>query len=253
MNIDVESRIDEQLNNQSTKDKSEQYGISTNLYTVEQYIINLYKYAQDKYLQEFLLNINTSFGFSPKKRLKLIHGYDTFTQQNKELQNLPFVLSEELFIEFEQQYIGIGKNNKEKIIKEFQHIHNKAIFDGFNESLNSFRPYYLIGGEPYQWNKSEKNLIMVKPNSQNLDQILEKAKKKIIEWISYLCGVINDKDQEENEYFELAREERLSKMLLTEIYENDFKWSLIEDEKVEILMELSDAIFEEFIDENYNI
>lgn len=32
------------------------------------------------YKDEFLRNINTPFGFSPNKRLKLIHGYDSFIE-----------------------------------------------------------------------------------------------------------------------------------------------------------------------------
>jgi hypothetical protein len=56
-------------------------------------------------------NINTAFGFAPVKRLKLIHGYDSFVESNcseasfEEFHTLPFVLSEELFIEFEQNII----------------------------------------------------------------------------------------------------------------------------------------------------
>lgn len=52
-------------------------------------------------------NINTPFGFAPVKRLKLIHGYDSFVDSNtsdssfEDYNTLPFVLSEDLFIEFE--------------------------------------------------------------------------------------------------------------------------------------------------------
>lgn len=59
------------------------------------------------------------------------------------------MLSEELFIEFEQNIIGNGEDEKESLIKEFEHIHNKAIFDTFNEALNLYRPYYSLGGPPY--------------------------------------------------------------------------------------------------------
>ena len=37
-------------------------------------------------------------------------------------------------------------------------------------------------------------------------------------------------------------------MLLTEIFENEFKWNLYEDEKAEVSMELSDLIFEEIVE-----
>ena len=50
------------------------------------------------------------------------------------------------------------------MIKEFEHIHNKAIFDTFNEALNLFRPYFLLGGPPYAWSKNEKNLVISEIN-----------------------------------------------------------------------------------------
>ncbi|EGR29489.1 IQ calmodulin-binding motif family protein, putative [Ichthyophthirius multifiliis] len=56
-------------------------------------------------------------------------------------------------------------------------------------------------------------------------------------------------DRQENEYFNQCREERLSRMLLTDIYENDYKWQLYEDEKTEFVMELSDYIFEDLVEE----
>lgn len=44
---------------------------------------------------------------------------------------------------------------------EFEKIHNKAIFDCFNEALNVFRPYFLISkyisisdGPPFPWTNS---------------------------------------------------------------------------------------------------
>ena len=50
------------------------------------------------YMKELITNLNTAFGFNPSKRLKLIHGYDSFIE---DFSTLPFVLSEELFIDFE--------------------------------------------------------------------------------------------------------------------------------------------------------
>jgi hypothetical protein len=34
----------------------------------------------ENYKEKFIKNINTPFGFSAKKRLKLIHGYDNFIE-----------------------------------------------------------------------------------------------------------------------------------------------------------------------------
>ena len=66
---------------------------------------------------------------------------------------IPFVMSEELFIEFEQKI-----RNYNNPYKEYENIHNKAVFDALNESLNNLRPYYTLGGKPYAWTKTHINL-----------------------------------------------------------------------------------------------
>ncbi|KAL4475423.1 hypothetical protein ABPG72_022058 [Tetrahymena utriculariae] len=282
----IDSRIQEQLQKLFAQDKSDSFGIPTNLKIITDYIDRLFSYVTERYMDDFLDNLNTPFGFAPSKRLKLIHGYDSFVDSScsdegnnnntDDYNTLPFVLSEELFIEFEQNIIGNGETEKEQIIKEFEHIHNKAIFDTFNEALNIFRPYYTLGGPPYSWTKSEKNLILGKATSKNLNFILEKSKARVLEWGSYLCGLVNEEEVQkcipledekgnppplsvllenltpQNEYLAQVREERLSKMLLTEIFENEYKWQLYEDEKAEVVMELADLVFEELVEEIVN-
>lgn len=79
---------------------------------VSNYINNLFTYVSKHYLSELVDHLNTPFGFAPSKRLKLIHGYDSFVDissshdnndfhEEDEYNTLPFVLSEDLFIEFE--------------------------------------------------------------------------------------------------------------------------------------------------------
>lgn len=53
----------------------------------------------------------------------------------------------------------------------------------------------------------------------------------------------------DNEYISSIREDRLGRMLLTEIFENEFKWGLYEDERAEVVMELADLVFEELVEE----
>lgn len=77
--------------------------------------------------------LNTPFGFAPSKRLKLIHGYDSFVDSSSyedesgnavathgaasdDYNTLPFVLSEDLFIEFEQNIIVHHSPTSESII-----------------------------------------------------------------------------------------------------------------------------------------
>ncbi len=43
------------------------------------------------------------------------------------------------------------------IVAESEHIHNKAVFDAINESLNKFRPYSMLGN-PMPWSTKVRRL-----------------------------------------------------------------------------------------------
>lgn len=82
-----------------------------------------------------------------------------------------------------------------QIYREIQHmenIHNKAVYDSFNEALNLFRPYYQLGGAPYLWTFTERNLTVCQINLENIDTVFERAVMKVLEWAQYGCGLQND-------------------------------------------------------------
>ena len=196
----IQMRLDEKLSLSYVIDRSEFFGIGTNLFSVTSYLFKLMNFIQnnDQYFNEILQNLNTPFGFEPKIRLKLIHGYDSFIDSNsdnsssEDFSTLPFALSEELFIEFEQSVIGNGTGNQEQIIKEFEHINNKSVYDAFNEALNITRPYFQIGGTPYQWSKLAICKKKYEISFRSVTDIFKKAYQRVIVWGSYVCGVINE-------------------------------------------------------------
>ena len=70
---------------------------------------------------------------------------------------------------------------------ESTHIHNKLLFDGFNDALDFFRPYD-IRGEPYNWQKPLTQKIN-KTTIKNYKSVFQKAKEKVLLWASTHCGV----------------------------------------------------------------
>jgi hypothetical protein len=77
--------------------------------------------------------------------------------------------------------------------------------------LNFYRPFYALGGSPYLWSKSEKNLILGVVSQKNLGSIEEKTQSKVIEWASFLCGLINEKEENHyNEELEKLKEEQIN-------------------------------------------
>ncbi|CAK60514.1 unnamed protein product (macronuclear) [Paramecium tetraurelia] len=254
----------------------------TSVREIQSYLEALFKFVLENYSTDLLKHLNLPFGFTPLKRMKLIHGYDD-DENNEEIdQNIAFPLSDHIFIEFENQRLQeLDLNDQIAFtIRELEHIHNKAIFDASNEALNYERPYFLNSGIVYPWQKINQRIFM--PNQ--LEQILEQSKKKVIDWSSFLCGFLpleeNEKVKEEkqqiieekklsmklqqlnlfenptgsdyNSSFDnlgLIRDEQLYKLLIQDIKESENKWYLVEDERVDYLMELSDQIFEQLIEE----
>ena len=98
------------------------------------------------------------------------------------------------------------------------------IFDCLNEILDSFRPYGLAG-EPYPWKMSIKAAKPITIFEETIDKSMNKAKGKVLEWASFMCGYygehddfIQDRTQSFTEdYLAQLKEERLSKMLAAEV------------------------------------
>jgi hypothetical protein len=133
-------------------------------------------------MDEFILKMNYPYGRLPTTRLQAIHGY------HNDQTTLIHVLDDNLFVEFELHYLPDDETS------DFEHIHNKAIFDTLNEVLNSYRPFYIVGGLPYTWSVSEKQLTVIIFDLSNIDVLLDRARENILEYASMLCGLISVDD-----------------------------------------------------------
>ncbi|CAK78779.1 unnamed protein product (macronuclear) [Paramecium tetraurelia] len=260
--------------------------VPTSMVDISQYIDNLFKYIMENYQQSLISNLSAPFGFTPKQRLRLIHGNeDDDIDNNKELQDqIAFPIDEAIFVEYENQRMPATDNDDEIgcAILELQHIHNKAIFDACNEVLNRFRPFYYNSGIKYPWEQKRNSLEKILNTS--LVHIMEEVKSTVLKQSKVLCGFYPTEDfeiikQEKQEIIDeknilmlmqqlnlvenpllidtniqfdnlaLIRDEQLYKLLIEDIKEQEYKWTLIEDDRAEYLMELSDQILENLIEE----
>ncbi|CAD8140169.1 unnamed protein product [Paramecium octaurelia] len=263
--------------------------VPTSMSDISEYLDSLFKYILENHKKSLIENLNTPFGFTPKQRLKLIHGNEGYDIDNdndhKEFQtSIAFPIDEAIFVEYENKRIPETDNNDEVecAILELQHIHNKAIFDACNEALNSYRPYYYNSGIKYPWERSSLNLQRI--SNESLVQILEKVKSVVLKESKVLCGFYEPEEfemvkQEKQEIIEeknllmlmqqlnlvenpllvdtnvqfdnltLIRDEQLYKLLVEDLKEQEYNWNLIEDDRTEYLMELSDQILEYLIEE----
>ncbi|CAD8047032.1 unnamed protein product [Paramecium primaurelia] len=256
-------------------------------YLISNNIDNLFKYILDHHKQSLIKNMNTPFGFTPLERLRLIHGNqeDEVNNDGQEFQKtIDYPLDETIYIEYKNQRKCMTKNDDEIewAILELQRIHNIAIFDACNEVLNHYRPYYQNSDIKHSWEQNRINLQQI--SNENITQLLEKVKlivskqskvlwgfyppedfetvkqekqdiideKHILMLMQQLSQVENPLQVDTNVQFDnldLIRDEQLYKLLKEDIKEQEYKWDLIENNRVEYLMELSDQILETLIDE----
>jgi len=81
-------------------------------------------------------------------------------------------------------------SNLSELLSESDHIHNKAIFDAVNESLNMVRPYGKFG-EPMPWSSRPRKNFFPYANENDLEGVLKTVKKCILEWADIKAGQVS--------------------------------------------------------------
>jgi len=236
-------------------------GIKTSLDQIQLYLNGLCTVIKGPYKQDFLRNINTPLGQTTTEKLSNMHAYDYIQSESSIEISTGFqqaILDVNLYLQIENQ---ISENEeKNDVAAQLEHIHNKMLFDSFNETLDSFRPYGLKG-QPYPW-KSNIKVAAPKPiTEENMDKILEKAKEKVIEWSSSMCGFFGDKEDQlldktstiNEEFLAQLREERLARMLASDVFEMEERWITYDDEEAEVQVELADLIFDKLVTETVEV
>ena len=95
--------------------------------------------------------------------------------------------------------------------------------------MDLFRPFGLIG-EPYPWKKKIKHYKIKPITEDNYEDVLEMAKDKVLEWASYQCGLLIEKEEAiwasnvtgkgaifDEAYLAQVRDEKLHNMLAIEV------------------------------------
>ena len=114
--------------------------------------------------------------------------------------------------------------NLPKAQTELQAIHNKAVFDAFNEALDFFRPFG-IKGYPCPWMTNFSDIPPLLPTETLFTSMIEKTLQRVLEWSSLMCGFIFEKEDMfmldngfmDEEQINLIREERMASVLTSEV------------------------------------
>lgn len=146
-------------------------------------------------------------GVTARAISRKVVGYDVYTRLEDEL--------------------AAGKENEDQFKQKTEHVHNKMLFDSFNEALDNFRPYGLKGC-PFPWRPNAGRIVAVQTMTQHFGEVLDRAQERVLEWAMFMCGFIPNKDDSmlgdivlEEDYLNQIKEDRLIKMLTCEVRKFD--------------------------------
>ena len=142
-------------------------------------------------------------------------------------------------------------------LRAYTNFWQRCIFECFNECLDYERPFG-IEGKPYDWVTETK--VFRRVTRAGLKKRFKSAEERLFELTMMVGGIIFEKPDSPfaNAEFSLEdrhriNEERLSRILATELLESEQSWINYNDEMAELLVELArmieDKVFFEFVAE----
>ncbi len=173
---------------------------------------------------DILSRLNTPHGLNPAEKLGVFHegsdegtGVMTTTRVHQGL-----IVSYDLYMKLEDE-IAVSRENEDQFRQGMEHIHNKMLFDSFNEALDNLRPFGLKGS-PFPWRPNAGRIKPIIHPDEKLPELLERAQERVLDWAMFMCGFIPDKDDSmlgdiaiEEDYLNQIKEDRLIKMLTCEV------------------------------------
>jgi hypothetical protein len=119
------------------------------------------------------------------------------------------------------------------------------MFDCLNHSLNIYRPYYSFGGEVFPWLVTEKGMTFYSINEDNIGEVFDKCKMKILETAASLCGVLTSEEMDgcAKGVYERKREEFLRRAIVGEFQEEAEKWTALEVAEARLRMGVSEHVW----------
>jgi hypothetical protein len=211
---------------------------------------------------DILAKMNTPYGLSPIEKFGEFHegGEESCNHITTARANLRLVVTYDTYMKLEDE-LAVSRETDDQFRQGIEHIHNKMLFDGFNEALDHLRPFGLKGS-PFPWRPNAGRLRPLQYTEAQLADLLERAQERVLDWAMFMCGFIPDKDDSmlgeiaiEDDYLNQIKEDRLIKMLTCEVrpahqaFETDERWLIYDDEEVEVQTEVAELVFYDILEE----
>lgn len=178
----------------------EKQGIKTDLFAIEKYIDEVYSDIETKRKPQFLEDAFKPFVKDAEKTLSDLQNCDlgSYDHFEPDLSKLS-VLKLDVYLDLEKKRKESGYNiekiekfdtKQQSILKESEHIHNKALFDATNESLIQFKPYGKEG-EPMPWSRKQRKLQKTPLQKEiDLKKMFEIVKHDVFRWSIMQAGTL---------------------------------------------------------------
>lgn len=137
---------------------------------------------------------------------------------------------------------------------EWEHIQNKAIFDGINEALDIFRPHGKKG-EPLPWTGKGAFIVDYTKTEVESSQILACVMNTLLDWNSFKIGPLPwkefyNKEKFDEDKFAEYREKKLATILAYDVEKEDKeKWLDYETEESQTKLDLADIVLDTLVEE----
>ena len=163
---------------------------------IEMYILDIIQLIKFGYNDQVLRVLNQPIGPSAFEILRFFRtSEDMIIESDSELQHQA-TLSLEIFAYREKDMQGT--DNANYLLIELQRIHNKSIFDTFNEALDYSRPFG-VKGRPLPWKVNQLSIIIKQRPFQiqrknlqikDLYRVLMVAMKRVLGWSEILFRIL---------------------------------------------------------------
>lgn len=148
--------------------------------------------------------------------------------------------------------------NKLSLFAEWEHIHNKVVFDWINEALDIFRPHGKKG-EPLPWTGKGAFIVDYTKTEIDAENILDLVMNTLLDWNSFKVGPLPWREfyfnnQFDEDKFADFREKKLAAILAYDVEKEDHeKWLDYEAEESQTKLDLADVVLDKLIEEAVNI
>ncbi|OMJ94513.1 hypothetical protein SteCoe_2287 [Stentor coeruleus] len=184
---------------------------------------------------EVLDAINTPMFLEPVSKLALLQdmSIDTFMR----FHTLELILPVELCSELKMMFQSLNIPSRQ--------IYLQMLFDCVNEALNYIRPFG-VNGIPDPWCNSPRILF----GESDLENVFNRVTAYLIKWSSCRAGCFhNFESQNNDEYLQSLREEKMSSLLCIDVRDEEPNWLLYNEEETQIKVITANKIFKNLLKE----